>query len=179
MALPPPPPIERLRKLFLIALNFSLLSWGSYGESPFSSWWRLMSVSDEASFSEAATMEGGATKVAELLRSNAGLQPTLRLFFIGDTEHDTMPLWSSYGLRLLLRGRIVGVYMASLTRLVLLGAGLLAPTPEEVVAPPPPPPARSSESLGEEDGSESFLLFFSVFIFVMVFSIVLVASSVC
>ena len=135
-------------------------------------------MSDEASFSEAATMEGGATKVAELLRSNAGLQPTLRLFFIGDTEHDTMPLWSSYGLRLLLRGRIVGVYMASLTRLVLLGAGLLAPTPEEVVAPPPPP-ARSSESLGEEDGSESFLLFFSVFIFVMVFSIVLVASSVC
>ena len=99
MALPPPP-IERLRKLFLIALNFSLLSWGSYGESLFSSWWRLLSVSDEASFSEAVIMEGAAAgvataTVAEILRSNAGLQPTLRLCFIGDAEHDTRPLWSS------------------------------------------------------------------------------------
>ena len=73
------------------------------------------------------------------------------------------------------RGRTVGVYMASDTRLVLLEAGLLDPTPE-VVPVPPPPAARSSESFGEEDGSESFLLFFNVFIFVMVFSITLVAS---
>ena len=74
------------------------------------------------------------------------------------------------------RGRTVGVYIASDTRLVLLGAGLLDPTPEVVPVPPPPPAARSSESFGEEDGSESFLLFFNVFIFVMVFSITLVAS---
>ena len=138
-------------------------------------------MSDEASFSEAMIMEGAAagvataTVLAEILRSNAGLQPTLRLCFIGEAEQDTIAAWSSYGLRLLFRGRIVGVYMASLTRLVLLGAGLLAPTPE-AAAPPPPPAARSSESLGEEDGRESFLLFFNVFIFVMVFSIVLVAS---
>ena len=93
---PPPPPIERLRKLFRIALNFSLLSWGSYGESPFSSWWRLLSVSDEASFSEAAIMDGGAAP-AMVLRSNAGLHPTLRLYFIGDAEDDTIPPspWSS------------------------------------------------------------------------------------
>ena len=53
----------------------------------------------------------------------------------------------------------MGVYVASLTRLVLLGAG-----------PCPIPPPPSVGNFGEEDGKESFLRFFKVLIFVMVFS---------